>query len=182
MIADPPSVTASGPYDRYVGVTGAILRAHAPLDRETVRRFVQATMDSDPLYHDEAFAAASREGTIVAPALYPVHAFRTPAGAPDPLAALWADPDADGTQGMEGVHFGLAPIDSPFKRLVNGGNEFEVSRCLAVGELCVAQARYASVELKQAKSGPMLVVQIETEFRTDAGDRLLISRQTLLWR
>jgi hypothetical protein len=38
------------------------------------------------------------------------------------------------------------------------------------------------VVLKEGKSGQMLLVDIETEFRTEAGELLLINRQTLIWR
>jgi hydroxyacyl-ACP dehydratase HTD2-like protein with hotdog domain len=111
-----------------------------------------------------------------------VHAFRPPAGGPDPLQVLQTDADADGSAGNDGVFFGLTPIESPFKRLLNGGNEIEFYRCLAVGEKCVANARYADVQLKQGKSGAMLLVVIETVFSTEAGERLLVNRQTLIWR
>ncbi len=74
------------------------------------------------------------------------------------------------------------PIEHPFKRLLNGGNEIEFYRCLALGERCVARARYANVQLKEGRSGPMLMVDIETEFRSEAGEILLINRQTLIWR
>ena len=56
--------------------------------------------------------------------------------------------------------------------MLNGGNEIEFYRCLALGERCVAQARYANVQLKEGRSGTMLMVDIETEFRTEAGDLL----------
>ena len=49
---------------------------------DSLRRFVQATMEPDPVHWDEQVAAASRYGQVVAPPLYPVHAFRRPAGAP----------------------------------------------------------------------------------------------------
>lgn len=169
-------------FARYVGLKGPVKRAHAPLEMDSLRRFVQATMDDDPLHHDCDYACASRYGCVVAPALYPVHAFRPPAGSPDNLASVQLDPDADGTFGNDGVYFGLEPIASPFKRLLNGGNEIEFFRCLAVGELCTAQACYANVLLKDGKSGQMLLVDIETEFRVDGGPLLLINRQTLIWR
>jgi hypothetical protein len=156
--------------------------AATPLERDALRRFVHAVMDADPLYFDAALAATSRFGTIVAPPLYPVHAFRRAPDAPDPLESVQRDPDADGTAGNDGVFFGLAPIESPFKRLLNGGNEIEFHRCLAIGERCVAQARYSDVQLKQGKSGVMLLVVIETEFRTEADELLLVNRQTLIWR
>lgn len=169
-------------FARYVGMTGPRKRAHMPLERDTLRRFAQAVMDPDPVYYDQAHAAASMFGQIVAPALYPVHAFRTPADAPDPLVSVQEDPNADGTAGNDGMYFGLEPIQTPFKRLLNGGNEIEFFRCLAVGEVCVAQARYANVVLKDGKAGQMLLVDIETEFRNEQGDLLLINRQTLIWR
>jgi N-terminal half of MaoC dehydratase len=169
-------------FNRYVGMRGPVKRAHAPMEADTLRRFVQATMDADPLHFDAGHAAGTRYGQVVAPALYPVHAFRPPAGSPDNLVSVQQDPNADGTYGNDGVYFGLEPIESPFKRLLNGGNEIEFFRCLAVGELCTAQARYANVVLKEGKSGQMLLVDIETEFRTEAGELLLINRQTLIWR
>jgi len=169
-------------FDRYRGQVGRTLMAASPLERDTLRRFVQAIMDTDPLYIDAEYARGTKYGSIVAPPLYPVHAFRPPPDGPDPLARLQADPDADGAGGNDGVFFGLAPLESPFKRLLNGGNEIEFFRCLAVGERCVANARYADVRLKEGKSGAMLFVTIETTFSTEAGERLLVNRQTLIWR
>jgi hydroxyacyl-ACP dehydratase HTD2-like protein with hotdog domain len=139
-------------------------------------------MDPDPLYYDIAKAKASKFGVLAAPPLYPVHAFRRAPDGPDPLALLHENPDGDGSAGNDGMFFGLLPIETAFKRLLNGGNEIEFFRNLAVGERCVARARYANVTLKQGKSGTMLLVDVETEFRTEAGELLLINRQTLIWR
>jgi hypothetical protein len=169
-------------YSRYIGQKGRRMQAAMPLERDTLRRFAQAIMDRDPLYYSDEFAAASAYKRLVAPPLYPVHAFRTAPDTPDPLNSIQDDPEADGTAGNDGVFFGLAPIESPYKRLLNGGNEIEFYRCLEIGETCVAQARYSNVELKQGKSGAMLMVEIETEFTTTTGDLLLINRQTLIWR
>jgi hypothetical protein len=169
-------------FDRYRGMTGKPLVAGMPLERDALRRFVQAIMDTDPLYLDQVYAARTKFGGTVAPPLYPVHAFRPQLGGPDPLDVLRSDPDADGSGGNDGMYFGLTPIDSPFKRLLNGGNEIEFFRCLAVGERCVANARYADVRLKEGKGGMLLLVVVETTFSTDAGERLLVNRQTLIWR
>lgn len=174
--------TFAASLDRYRTMTGRPMVASLPLERDPLRRFAQAVMDPDPTYFDGDFAERSKFGGIVAPPLYPVHAFRPPAGGEDPLDLVRADPDADGSGGSDGVFFGLEPIVSPFKRLLNGGNEIEFYRCLAIGETCVATARYADIQLKDGKSGPMLLVSIETTFTTDAGDLLLINKQTLIWR
>jgi hypothetical protein len=169
-------------FDRYRGMTGKPLVAGMPLERDTLRRFVQAIMDTDPLYLDQVYAAKTKFGGTVAPPLYPVHAFRPAPGGPDPLDLLHDDPDADGSGGNDGMYFGLAPIESPFRRLLNGGNEIEFFRCLEIGERCVANARYADVRLKEGKGGMLLLVVVETTFTTEAGERLLINRQTLIWR
>ncbi|MBV9782907.1 MAG: MaoC family dehydratase N-terminal domain-containing protein [Acidisphaera sp.] len=169
-------------FSAFVGTTIAPKTAPMPLEQDTIRRFVQAIMDADPVYYDEAEARRTRFGAIIAPPLYPVHAFRHPAGAPDPLAAIQRDPDSDGTEGSDAVGFGLPPIPSPFKRMLNGGNEIEFFRCLRVGETAVARPRYADVSVKHGKSGDLLLVVIETAFSTTEGDPLLINRQTLIWR
>ena len=177
-----PDELKAGAFDSYRGMTGRPLVAGMPLERDTLRRFVQAIMDTDPLYVDAVYAAGTKYGEVVAPPLYPVHAFRPPIGGADPLDVLRTDADADGSAGNDGMYFGLTPIESPLKRLLNGGNEIEFFRCLAVGEKCVANARYADVQLKQGKSGALLLVVIETVFTTEAGERLLVNRQTLIWR
>lgn len=169
-------------FARYTGMSGEPKVAPTPLERDALRRFVQAIMDHDPLYYDDAYAMGTKYGGLVAPPLYPVHAFRPLPGGADPLDLLHDDPDADGSGGSDGVYFGLKPIPSPFKRLLNGGNEIEFYRCLAVGERCIAHARFADVTLKQGKSGAMLLTTIETRFTTEDGELLVINRQTLIWR
>lgn len=169
-------------YARYAGMTGKPMLSPMPLERDPLRRFVQAVMDPDPAYYDDAHAAGTRFGRVTAPPMYPVHAYRTPAGAPDPLRSVQEDPDSDGTAGYDGMLYGLPPIESPYKRLLNGGNEIEFYRSLALGERCVVTPRYADVRLKQSKSGPMLLVVVETTYRTEAGELLLVNRQTLIWR
>jgi MaoC dehydratase-like protein len=169
-------------YAVYQGMEGEPQVAAMPLERDALRRFVQAIMDHDPVYHDEKYAANSKFDGLTAPPLYPVHAFRLPADVPDPLDAVALDSNADGTAGIMGVSFGLPPIESPYRRLLNGGNEIEFFRSLRVGERAVARPKYADVTLKEGKSGSMLLVTIETRFTTESGEPLLLNRQTLIWR
>ena len=169
-------------YAKYQGMQGEPQTAAMPLERDTLRRFVQAIMDQDPAYYDEAYAAKTKFDGLTAPPLYPVHAFRLPADVPDPLQVVARDPSADGTAGIMGVSFGLPAIESPYRRLLNGGNEIEFYRSLRVGERVVAQPKYADVTLKEGKSGHMLLVTVETRFTNEAGEPLLLNRQTLIWR
>lgn len=168
-------------YSQYIGVTSETRVSPAPLESDTLRRFVQAIMDNDPLYYDESYAKTTRHGGVVAPPLFPVHAFRRPPGTPDPLDKLRDNPDSDGSAGVGGAQ-GLPPIPTPYKRLLNGGNEIEFFQCLRMGEKVVSTAKYADVRLKEGKGGKMLLVVIETELRNERHELLLINRQTLIWR
>jgi hypothetical protein len=169
-------------YAKYQGLEGEPQTASMPLERDALRRFVQAIMDQDPVYYDEKYAETSKFDGLTAPPLYPVHAFRLPADAADPLEVVSRDPTADGTAGIMGVAFGLPPIEMPYRRLLNGGNEIEFYRSLRVGERAVAKPKYVDVTLKEGKSGRMLLVTIETRFTTESGEPLLLNRQTLIWR
>lgn len=169
-------------FDHWRGLIGKPLVAENPLEKDTLRRFVQAIMDNNKRYVDESLALHTRYRGLVAPPLYPVHAFRPTSTAPDPLKLIQEDLQADGAGQNDSVFFGLPPMVSPFKRLLNGGNEIEFFRCLAVGERCVANATYKDVILKKGKSGFLLLVVIETHFSTESGEQLLINRQTLIWR
>jgi len=164
------------------GMEGPSIKSGGPLERDPLRRFVQAIMDTDPSYYSDEFIADTKFDCVVAPPLYPVHAFRPRLGAPDPLESLWADPDADGAGGNEGVFFGLPPIVTPLKRLLNGGNEIEFYKNLRLGEYCIVTAKYADILVKESKGSPLLLVTIQSTFRNDSDEVLLINRQTLIWR
>jgi hypothetical protein len=53
-------------FEKYRGMTGRTLVAGMPLERDTLRRFVQAIMDTDPLYVDREYAKGTRYGEIAA--------------------------------------------------------------------------------------------------------------------
>lgn len=169
-------------FNTYVGMVGEPMVSPSPLESDTLRRFVQAIMDEDPLFYDVDFAKCTKFGGLVAPPLYPVHHFRRPPNIPDPLDALTLHHELDGTQGSESLTYGLPPIASPFQRLLNGGNEIEFFRCLRLGEKVKATARYVDVTRKNGKSGPLLIVVVETRFTTEDDELLLVNHQTLIWR
>jgi acyl dehydratase len=147
-----------------------------------VRRFAQAIMDDDPNYWDDDAAAASRFRGLVTPPLYPLHAFRRASGTPDPLAAATEDPDYDGAgQGLAG-RLGLPPLPLGLKRMLNGGNDVEIYALARPGDRVQAHSRYLDVYQKEGRSGPLVFVIIETTYETTMGTRLLVSRQTQVWR
>jgi hypothetical protein len=142
-----------------------------PVSADAVRRFVQATSEEDPVYWDEP-TAVRRFGGPVAPPLYPMHAFRRPAGTPDPLARSAEDPDWDGMI-IESAG-SLPPVDIPLKRALNGGSTVEIHALARVGEPVLRTSVYEGFDEKEGRTGPLVVVRTRSDYRAPSG-QLLIS-------
>lgn len=164
-----------------IGATAGPFEAPDAVERGAIRRFAQAAMDEDRLYWDDAYAARTRFGRVVAPPLFPLYLFRPAPGTPDPLAGS-ADPEFDGTGDNFLVRFGLPPLPIPLTRFLNGGNRLRFFRCAEVGDRIVATSRYLDVYEKRGASGPLVFAIAEATFANQRGEVLLICEQTLIWR
>lgn len=161
-----------------VGVWSEAESACDPVEQGAVRRFAQAIMDEDPAYGPHA-QADSRYGGPIAPPLFPNHMLRRPLGTPDLIQQRAGDPDFDGVVPATG----LAPLAGlAHLPVLNGGSEFEFYRCARHGEWVSFRQRYADIREKPSRNGTLLIVVIEGEIRTRAGELLLRSRRTLLRR
>jgi hypothetical protein len=161
-----------------IGTWSDLELACDPVEQGAVRRFVQAIMDDDPDYGADA-ATNGRYGGPIAPPLFPNHMLRPPFGAPDLVQANAGNADFDGVVPAPG----LPPI-VPLLHLpvLNGGSEFEFFRHARVGETVTVRQRYADIHEKATAKGVLIVVVIESEICTRAGELLLRSRRTLLRR
>jgi len=162
----------------YIGREGPIFGACDAVEAGAVRRYAQAIMDPDPAYASDQEGV--RYGGAVAPPLYPSFMFRTPFDAPDVLTERAHDPDFDGI--VMGVGNGLPELPLHGLALLNGGAEVEFLAYARHGERVLQKSRFADIQEKQTKSGPMLLVIIETEFTNEAGQLLLRSRKTIIRR
>jgi acyl dehydratase len=150
------------------------------VERGAIRRFHQAVMDDDPIYWKDTAAAATRYGGVVAPALFPLHAFRRPSGAPDPLNRVSGDPDFDGVTRDFGL--GLPPVPIPLPRLLNGGNQVEVYQLARPGDRIRAKSKYVDIYQKEGKSGLLVFILVETVYANQRGETLLKALQTHILR
>jgi hypothetical protein len=148
------------------------------VERGAVRRFAQASLDSDPIYY--AAAAADNPYRVpVAPPLFPMTMFRDDFGTPDVLVERAADPDFDGIVGA--TVQGLPPIPAKGLALLNGGTEVELFAYARHGDRVTAKSRYESIYEKSGKTGPMLFVIIATDYMAE-GRLLLRVRKTQIRR
>lgn len=161
----------------YIGVRSDPVTAPDKVERSEVRRYSQAIMDDDAIYHSSE--AAERYDGAVAPALFPTMMFRRDFGAADVLTDQAGNPDFDGTSGGSST---LPPLPLGKLALLNGGSEAEFFRYVRHGETVIMQSRYADIYEKQSSKGPMLFVIMETEYRTGDGEVLMRNRQTVIRR
>jgi acyl dehydratase len=151
-----------------------------PVEQGAIRRFHQAVMDDDPIFWKQAEAAGTRYGGVVAPPLFPLHAFRRPSGAPDPLNRVSGDPDFDGVTRDFGL--GLPPVPIALPRLLNGGNQVEVHALAHPGDRIRAKSKYVDIYQKDGKSGVLIFILVETIYADHKGNTLLKALQTHILR
>lgn len=167
--------------ERLIGAESQLEMACESAERGAVRRYVQAYMDDDPVFYSEDAARASKYGGPVAPPLFPMNMFGRPFGTPDPFQEHASDPDFDGIVGSTAQ--GLPPLPLPKGvGLLNAATDVEVFRLVRHGETVTSKTRYASITEKQSSKGPMLLVVIETEYRTGDGELLLRVKKTHIRR
>lgn len=165
---------------KLIGYETEWVEACDPVEQGAIRRFYQAVMDDDPTYWDPTSSGAKRYGGVVAPPLFPLHAFRRPPGTPDPLSRVVGDPNFDGVTRDFGL--GLPPVPVPLPRLLNGGNEVEVYRLARPGERIRARSRYVDIYQKEGKSGTLVFIMVETVYANQDGATLLKSLQSHILR
>lgn len=163
-----------------IGTRGPVMSAPHPLDHSTLRRFVQAVMEPNPLHYDEQTAREAGFDDLVAPPLWPAHALVRPAGTQDPLDQLQDNPDWDGAAGS--IFGGLPPLDLKADRILNGGTEAEFYRFAEVGDSISAQSEYVDITEREGRSGPMAFVQVRTVYTRQGGEPLASVTMTLIHR
>lgn len=163
-----------------IGYESSWVEACDEVEKGAIRRHIQSIMDDDPVYWNEEKAAKTKYKGIVAPPLFPLHAFRRPPGTPDPLERVSEDPDFDGVTRDFGPGLPLVPI--PLPRLLNGGNQVEVYQLARPGEKIRAKSKYLDIYQREGKSGILVFVIVETIYANHQGEKLLKSFQTLILR
>lgn len=137
----------------YVGRQSAPLEVE--VERGHIRRFAEAVGDSNPIYVDEAAARAAGHPRIPAPPTF--------------AAALRPNDPRAG-------------LDIDWRKLLHGEQELVFHRPVYAGDRLTLVGRIADAAVKQAKSGAMDVLVLETVATDGDGARVFTARSTVLVR
>ena len=164
----------------FVGMESHTDTACDVVERGAVRRYAQAIMNEDPIFSVDC-DDNKKYGGPVAPPFFPTHLFRRPFGVPDPIQTNAHNPDFDGI--VAATISGLPEL-TPLNgyALLNGGSEVEFYRYPLHGETISMKSRYADITEKQTSKGPIILVEIESEYRNEKNDLLIRVRRTQIRR
>src|SRR5262245_44947446 len=137
-----------------IGNTSEPLTMH--IERGKIREFARAIKDDNPLYRDEEYAKA-KAGGIMPPPTFTM------------TSTFWDD----------GQRKPLLTYD--FRRLLHGEQEFEYLAPIHAGDVLTSTTRVADVYEKEgSRGGKMTLGIIETTFVNQRGEKVLVSRSTLI--
>jgi acyl dehydratase len=141
------------------------------LQRREFQRFAVASDDHNPLFFDDTVARACGYPAVVAPPLYLSSVMGWEAGPPQEALRLDGTPAADATAlAIEGL------------RLMGAGQELEFHRPATDGTAVVMEFSVSSVELKQGRSGALLVIEVQKKYLDGAGLPLVTCRENFIAR
>ena len=137
-----------------IGNTGKRVTMH--VERGKIREFARAIKDDNPVYFDEAHAQRTVGGMMPPPTFTMTLGF-------------WDD----------GRQRPLLTYD--VRRLLHGEQEFEYLAPIHAGDVLTATGRVADVfEKAGSRGGTMTFGLLETTFTNQRGEKVLISRSTLI--
>jgi acyl dehydratase len=121
-----------------------------------IREFARAIKDDNPLYHDEGYAQREIGGVMPPPTFSMTMAF-------------WDDGG------------GRPQFKMDLRRILHGEQEFEYLGPVYAGDVLTATTRVSNVfEKEGSRGGKMTLGTIETEFVNQKGEKVLVSRSTLI--
>jgi acyl dehydratase len=135
------------------------------------QRFAVASGDHNPLYFDDNFAKSAGYPCASAPALFLSSVLGWEAGPHEELLR------PDGTAGQEVALLPIAGL-----RLMGGGQDLEFHRPVTDGMEVTMELGTESVELKQGRSGPFLVITLSRKYLDQEQRPLVTCRESFIAR
>jgi acyl dehydratase len=168
-MAESAIATAARELEGMIGRTGPEL--HGSVSARDIARFAVASGDPSPIYTSEEEARAAGYEGIPCPPLLMSSVLEWGAG--PALGELRADGTGVGREGW----LPLAGL-----RLMGGGQDLDFHQPVLAGAEFVAEPVLTGVERKQGGSGDLILLTIESCYRSVAGEPLVTCRETLIAR
>ncbi len=137
-----------------------------------IRRYARAIGESNPLYYDAEYARSRGYADVVAP--------------PNLVTAVsvWdegddtADLRTDGTPAE--IHLHGLPTSGV--RVMGGGEDMEFHAPITAGTTLEERSTLIDAELREGRSGPVIVVRYRDDYRDDQGRLFVTSTRKVLVR
>lgn len=133
------------------------------VEKGAIKRYAEAIGDPNPLYHDEEHAAKSRYGTIISPPGF----FGWPVKSRPHLSGVRKEL-------LEAI------MKAGYKRLLDGGSEFDFLLPVRAGDTLAVSGRIADVYEREGKAGKLMFAVTETTYINQNGYRVARLRSTLV--
>ena len=129
------------------------------VDATGIRAYARAVGYSDPVFYDAEHARKAGHRGLLAPFGYLGTPVYNPAGRP-------ANP--------------LRLPELPVKRRLNGGTDLAYFADVCAGDVLRATTRIKDIFERPGRSGPMVMIVIETDFENQLGERVATQTTTLI--
>jgi acyl dehydratase len=133
------------------------------VEKGAIKRYAEAIGDPNPIYHDEEYARTSKHGIILSPPGF----FGWPVKSRPHLSGVRKEL-------LEAI------MKAGYKRLLDGGSEFDFLLPVRAGDIMAASTRIADVYEREGKAGKLIFAVTETTYINQNGDRVAKVRSTLV--
>ena len=131
------------------------------VDKSKIRELAQALGDDNPIYVDDEAARAAGLPGIVAPPTFPT------------LFKMW---------GEGGNRVLIEAMGGDPLRVLHGEEEYEYHGLIRPGDIITGQTKVISISEKEGRSGHLDIAVVETEYRNQRAELVVIARSTIVVR
>jgi hypothetical protein len=136
------------------------------VDKTGCRMFARAVGHADLIFYDEEYAKSKGHRSIVAP--------------PGFLGTPVFKPRGTGLDGAEGANEFIARSEVPYKRVLNGGTEYEYFDVICAGDVLTSRSKVTAYNERSGSLGPMLITNRETTYTNQDGNVVAKLRGTVI--
>lgn len=137
-------------------------KASEEVGKSNIRLFALSINHMDPLFFDQDTAGKSKYGGIVAPPTF--------------ICETWQYRSMD----VDTAGYPSDWLEIPVGRVVRAGNEYEFFEPLRPEDVLSVRMRVSDIIGREGKSGPMIFVTFEYEYKNQDGKLLAKHRETMV--